>query len=190
MKVLQAFYAKESPIPQQDPITPPTILTPSLMPPKRTSTSEAPAMTKAAIRKLVADSVATGLEAQSVTMENTNNPNRNSGLRRTPIARKYTYEKFMSCQPFYFNGTEGVVGLIRWFKRTESDASSFEYGNYKPTNYEFVNSQLQGLGCLFLVRIPFMGKREDVGDDLNCGVGSAIYRVKEAFVPKFSSWQR
>ncbi|GKA84412.1 hypothetical protein Tco_0806007 [Tanacetum coccineum] len=26
----------------------------------------------------------------------------------------------MSCQPFYFNGTEGAVGLIRWFKRTES----------------------------------------------------------------------
>nr|GEX64133.1 hypothetical protein [Tanacetum cinerariifolium] len=40
------------------------------------------------------------------------------------------------------------------------------------------------------VRIPFMGKREDVGDDLNGGVGSAIYRVKEAFVPKFSSWIR
>nr|GEW38552.1 hypothetical protein [Tanacetum cinerariifolium] len=33
-----------------------------------------------------------------------------------------------------------------------------------------------------------MGKREDVGDDLNGGVGSAIYRVKETFVPKFSSW--
>nr|GFA84303.1 reverse transcriptase domain-containing protein [Tanacetum cinerariifolium] len=26
----------------------------------------------------------------------------------------------MSCQPFNFKGTEGVVGLIRWFERTES----------------------------------------------------------------------
>nr|GEU65294.1 reverse transcriptase domain-containing protein [Tanacetum cinerariifolium] len=26
----------------------------------------------------------------------------------------------MSCQPFYFNGTLGAVGLIRWFERTES----------------------------------------------------------------------
>ncbi|GJU17819.1 hypothetical protein Tco_1145785 [Tanacetum coccineum] len=101
-----------SPIPPQDPITPPVILTPSPMPPKRTSTSEASAMTHDAIRKLVADSVATALEAQA------NNPN--SGPRKTPIARKCTYEKFMSCQPFYFNGTEGAVGLIRWFKRTES----------------------------------------------------------------------
>ncbi|GJW59195.1 hypothetical protein Tco_0105926 [Tanacetum coccineum] len=33
------------------------------MPPKRTSTSEAPAMTQAAIKKLVADSVSAALEA-------------------------------------------------------------------------------------------------------------------------------
>ncbi|GKC44731.1 hypothetical protein Tco_1062453 [Tanacetum coccineum] len=35
------------------------------MPPKRTSTSEAPTMTQAAIKKLVADSVAAALEAQT-----------------------------------------------------------------------------------------------------------------------------
>ncbi|GKB98222.1 hypothetical protein Tco_0984359 [Tanacetum coccineum] len=112
LKDIQAFYAKESPIPSPDPITPPAILTPSLMPPKRTSTSEASAMTHDAIRKLVADSVATALEAQA------NNPN--SGPRKTYVARKCTYEKLMSCQPFYFNGTEGVVGLINWFEQTES----------------------------------------------------------------------
>nr|GFA28031.1 reverse transcriptase domain-containing protein [Tanacetum cinerariifolium] len=41
------------------------------MPPKRTSTSEAPAMTQAAIRKFVADSVTAALEAQAATMANT-----------------------------------------------------------------------------------------------------------------------
>ncbi|GJU11189.1 hypothetical protein Tco_1133585 [Tanacetum coccineum] len=51
------------------------------MPPKRTSTSEAPAMTQAAIRKLVADSVATALEAQATTMANADNTNRNNGER-------------------------------------------------------------------------------------------------------------
>ncbi|GJW51667.1 reverse transcriptase domain-containing protein [Tanacetum coccineum] len=30
------------------------------------------------------------------------------------------YKEFISCQPFFFNGTEGTVGLIRWFERTES----------------------------------------------------------------------
>ncbi|GJS55703.1 putative reverse transcriptase domain-containing protein [Tanacetum coccineum] len=64
----------------------------TLMPPKRTSTSETPAMTQATIRKLVADSVTTALEAQAATMANANNPNRNTR----------------------------AVGLIRWFERTES----------------------------------------------------------------------
>ncbi|GJS51088.1 reverse transcriptase domain-containing protein [Tanacetum coccineum] len=58
------------------------------MPPKRTSTSEAPAMTQAAIRKLVADSVTAALEAQAATMENADNTNRNTGEREAPVARK------------------------------------------------------------------------------------------------------
>ncbi|GJX02728.1 reverse transcriptase domain-containing protein [Tanacetum coccineum] len=64
MKVIHAYYAKESPIP------PPTIVSPStIMPPKRMSTSEAPSMTQAAIRKLVADSVSVALEAQAANMQ-------------------------------------------------------------------------------------------------------------------------
>nr|GEU50637.1 hypothetical protein [Tanacetum cinerariifolium] len=49
------------------------------MPPKRASTSKAPAMTKVSIRKLVADNVTAALEAQVVMMANSNNPNRNTG---------------------------------------------------------------------------------------------------------------
>ncbi|GKE67177.1 reverse transcriptase domain-containing protein, partial [Tanacetum coccineum] len=88
--------------------------------PKRTSTSEAPVMTQASIRKLVSDSVAAALEAQAATMASTNNPNRNTGPTRTPVARKGNYKEFISYQPFYFNGMEGAVGLIYWFERTES----------------------------------------------------------------------
>ncbi|GJS91070.1 reverse transcriptase domain-containing protein [Tanacetum coccineum] len=90
------------------------------MPPKRTSTSEAPAMTQAAIRKLVADSVTAALEAQAATMANANNTNRNTREREAPVARKCSYKEFMSCQPINFKGTKGAVGLIRWFERTES----------------------------------------------------------------------
>ncbi|GKA85329.1 putative reverse transcriptase domain-containing protein [Tanacetum coccineum] len=90
------------------------------MPPKRTSTSEAPAMTQAAIRKLVADSVTAALEAQAATMANADNTNRNTGEREAPVARKCSYKEFMSCQPINFKGSEGAVGLIRWFERTES----------------------------------------------------------------------
>ncbi|GJY79417.1 hypothetical protein Tco_0485218 [Tanacetum coccineum] len=95
------------------------------MPLKRTSTSKAPGFkTQAAIRKLVADSVVAALEAQPATMASTNNPN--SGPRKTPVARKCTYEKFTSYQPFYFIGTEGAVGLIRWFKRIVANRISIE----------------------------------------------------------------
>ncbi|GJU42460.1 hypothetical protein Tco_1195417 [Tanacetum coccineum] len=39
-----------------------------LMPPKRTSTSETPTMTQAAIRQLIVDGIAVALEAQAATM--------------------------------------------------------------------------------------------------------------------------
>ncbi|GJY84031.1 hypothetical protein Tco_0497407 [Tanacetum coccineum] len=90
------------------------------MAPKRTSTSTAPPMTQAAIKKLVADSVSAALEAQPATMANTDNTNRNTEPRETLVARKCSYKEFMSCQPFNFKGTKGTVGLIHWFERTES----------------------------------------------------------------------
>nr|GEW72744.1 reverse transcriptase domain-containing protein [Tanacetum cinerariifolium] len=78
------------------------------MPPKRASTSGAPAMTQATIRKLVADSVTVALEAQAVMMANANNPNRNISPTRIPIVKTGNYKEFISCQPFYFNGAEGA----------------------------------------------------------------------------------
>ncbi|GJU81252.1 reverse transcriptase domain-containing protein [Tanacetum coccineum] len=89
------------------------------MAPKRTSTSAAPAMARDAIKKLVADNVTPALETQAATMANADNTNRNTVHNETPVARKCSYKEFMSCQPFNFKGTEGVVCLIRWFKQTE-----------------------------------------------------------------------
>ncbi|GJZ16848.1 hypothetical protein Tco_0552971 [Tanacetum coccineum] len=83
------------------------------MPPKRTSTSETPAITLDAIRQLTADFTA-ALEAQTAAMASASN------LTGTPAVKMGNYKEFISCQPFCFNGTEGAVGLIRWFERTES----------------------------------------------------------------------
>ncbi|GJX33767.1 hypothetical protein Tco_0245324 [Tanacetum coccineum] len=66
------------------------------------------------------ESVNAALEAQAAIMAGTSNPNRNTGPTGTPVAKMGNYKEFISCQPFYFNGTEGAVGLIRWFERTES----------------------------------------------------------------------
>ncbi|GJU95501.1 hypothetical protein Tco_1320257 [Tanacetum coccineum] len=153
LKNVQAFYAKESPIPPTPkpsystrlfnsinlPILAnhsPTAMTCDkislygfllrvmlmlidMCHPKMMSTSEAPVLPHrlSQIEKLVAHNIATVLEAQAAIMASTNNPN--SKLRKTPVARKYAYKKFTSYQLFYFNGTDGAVGLIRWFKRTE-----------------------------------------------------------------------
>ncbi|GJX93271.1 putative reverse transcriptase domain-containing protein [Tanacetum coccineum] len=70
-------------------------------------------MTQDAIRKLVADSVTSALEAQAATMASASNPDRNTGPTGTPAVKTRNYKEFISCQPFYFNGTEGAVGLIR-----------------------------------------------------------------------------
>ncbi|GJW77007.1 putative reverse transcriptase domain-containing protein [Tanacetum coccineum] len=66
-------------------------------------------------------------EAQAATMANADNTNRNTGEREAPIARKCIYKEFMSCQPINFKGTEGAVGLIRWFEQTESVFSRSNY---------------------------------------------------------------
>nr|GEX52302.1 putative reverse transcriptase domain-containing protein [Tanacetum cinerariifolium] len=84
------------------------------MSPEKTSTSAAPAMTQAAIRQLVTDSITTALEAQATNMANADNTNRN------PKPRKCSYKEFMICQLFNFKGLEGAVGLICWFECTKS----------------------------------------------------------------------
>nr|GEU31668.1 putative reverse transcriptase domain-containing protein [Tanacetum cinerariifolium] len=117
------------------------------MPPKRnsasaTSTSKVPAMTQAAIRQLVVDSVATALETQAATMENADNANRNPEPREAPVARKCGYKEFMSCQPFNFKGSEGAIGLIRWFERTNlvfSRSNCIEYCKVKFATEEAIN---------------------------------------------------
>ncbi|GKB38119.1 hypothetical protein Tco_0883061, partial [Tanacetum coccineum] len=141
MKVMQAYDAIQPPKDTETPVESPIPISPSSsvgssspirsttpppdypfdesifaeMPPKRTSISAAPPMTQAAIKK----SVATALEAQAATMASTSNPNSNTGPTGTPVAKTGNYKEFISFQPFYFNGTEGAIGLIRWFERTK-----------------------------------------------------------------------
>ncbi|GJY29032.1 hypothetical protein Tco_0404799 [Tanacetum coccineum] len=62
----------------------------NLMPPKRTSTSETPAITLDAIRKLFADFTTT-LEAQTAAMASASN------LTGTPAVKTGNYKEFISC---------------------------------------------------------------------------------------------
>lgn len=88
------------------------------MPPKQT-----PTMSAAAIERLVAQRVAEAIAAQGTE--------RSDGDRRTgrtneagggsgTATRECTYKDFSNCKPHHFNGTEGAVGLVRWFEKLES----------------------------------------------------------------------
>ncbi|GJS51479.1 hypothetical protein Tco_0624841 [Tanacetum coccineum] len=110
--------------------------------PKGQSTSEASVMTHDAIRKLVVDSVATALEAQA------NNPN--SGPRKILLYKeRHLRERGRKLlQPFYFNGTEGAVGLIRWFKQSKSVFSCSNYAEKNKNSKESLTGFAAALAVL------------------------------------------
>ncbi|GKA56195.1 hypothetical protein Tco_0755267 [Tanacetum coccineum] len=89
---------------------------PNEMAPKRTSTSAAPPMTQAAIKKLVADSVSAALEAQAATMANTDNTNRNIRQVETPVARKLFSRSNCTedCKVKFATGTLIEEALSQW----------------------------------------------------------------------------
>ncbi|GJX63869.1 putative reverse transcriptase domain-containing protein [Tanacetum coccineum] len=115
------------------------------------STSEAPAMTQAAIKKPVADSITAALEAQAATMANANNTNRNTGEIEAHVPRKCSYKKFMNCQPINFKGSKGAVGLNRWFERTESVFSRSNYTEDCKVKFATGTLTEEALSCFDIV---------------------------------------
>ncbi|GJW97406.1 hypothetical protein Tco_0179214 [Tanacetum coccineum] len=82
------------------------------MPPKGASTTEAPTMTQDAIRKLVADSVTSALEAQAAIMASASNPDRNIGPTRTPAVKTGNYKEFISCPNLFTQWTRSSRSLF------------------------------------------------------------------------------
>nr|GEY58897.1 putative reverse transcriptase domain-containing protein [Tanacetum cinerariifolium] len=64
-------------------------------------------MTPDAIKELIAQRVAEALASYEAA-------------RAMPVDYLCTYQDFMKCQPLNFQGTEGVVGLTRWFEKMET----------------------------------------------------------------------
>nr|GEX58201.1 reverse transcriptase domain-containing protein [Tanacetum cinerariifolium] len=137
------------------------------MAPKRTSTSAAPAMTQAAIRKLVADSVVAALETQAANMANIENTNRNTIQTETHVERKCSYKEFMSSQAFNFKGKEGAVGLIRWWNsfaqpiRIE-EAYKITWSNFKKLLIKKYCPRTEELAVLCPTMVPNSDKLMEV----------------------------
>ncbi|GJU58005.1 reverse transcriptase domain-containing protein [Tanacetum coccineum] len=108
------------------------------MPPKRTSTSETPAITLAAIQQLINDGISSALKAQAAAMANSDNSNRNTEPREIPVAKRGNYKEFINCQPFYFNGTEGACA--------EEDRVTFATGTLTDDALSWWNAHAQPMG--------------------------------------------
>ncbi|GKB93487.1 putative reverse transcriptase domain-containing protein [Tanacetum coccineum] len=50
-----------------------------------------------------------------------------------PVARECTFQDFLKCKPQNFSGTEGVVGLTRWFEKMETDSALTWWNSHKRT---------------------------------------------------------
>ncbi|KAK9056492.1 hypothetical protein SSX86_023853 [Deinandra increscens subsp. villosa] len=84
------------------------------MPPRRRATrntSPPPAMSATDIEEMIAQRVAETVAAAATQRH------ADAGARGP---RECSYKDFMNCKPTYFKGSEGAVGLIRWFEKLES----------------------------------------------------------------------
>nr|GEW01144.1 RNA-directed DNA polymerase, eukaryota, reverse transcriptase zinc-binding domain protein [Tanacetum cinerariifolium] len=61
-------------------------------------------------------------QRNSVVNEDTSHTT-GTGPRTVRPTRECIYKDYLNCWPLKFNGTEGVIGLTRWFERTESVSS-------------------------------------------------------------------
>ncbi|GJR86614.1 putative reverse transcriptase domain-containing protein [Tanacetum coccineum] len=76
-------------------------------------------VTEAQLQALIDQGVAAAMaEAEASRVRNGYNSN-GSGPRPAQTARECSYSEFLKCKPLDFKGTEGVVGLTRWFEKIE-----------------------------------------------------------------------
>ncbi|GKC75917.1 hypothetical protein Tco_1126691, partial [Tanacetum coccineum] len=87
------------------------------MPPRR--------FKKKSVRKIVEKRVAKAIEKYEKTRADSNNAggsgSTNTGGTVVPEMHGCSYKTFMNGKPHSFKGTEGVVGLKRWFERMEQE---------------------------------------------------------------------
>ncbi|GJR55684.1 hypothetical protein Tco_1406205 [Tanacetum coccineum] len=88
---------------------------PQTMPPRRLKRRD--------VKRLVANRVAEAIAEYKRNKPNPEGAGGSGGNAGGDIGSKVrgcSYKTFLNCKPHSFNGTEGVVGLSRWFKKMES----------------------------------------------------------------------
>ncbi|GJW31197.1 putative reverse transcriptase domain-containing protein [Tanacetum coccineum] len=92
----------------------PTPVTPA---PKAPTTTT---VTKPQLQALINQGVATAMAKAEASRVRNGYDSNGSVPRPAQAARECSYSEFLKCKPLDFKGTEGVVGLTRWFEKMES----------------------------------------------------------------------
>ncbi|GJU80941.1 putative reverse transcriptase domain-containing protein [Tanacetum coccineum] len=131
------------------------------MPPKR--------FKKKSVRKIVEKRVAKAIEKYEKTRADSNNTggsgSTNTGGTVVPEMHGCSYKTFMNGKPHSFKGTEGVVGLKRWFEKMEQvfeickcakdDKVKFAMCTFEGRALTWWNGNVQTLGLANANQIPW-----------------------------------
>nr|GEU47433.1 hypothetical protein [Tanacetum cinerariifolium] len=118
------------------------------MPPKRISqTNPQPTLTQEDVDQLVRDGIETAIRAERerVKMEATRARGPAGGPAAAPMARECSFTGFIKCGPTQFHGTEGVVGLVRCFKKMENTFKISECAEGKKVKFDTATLHSQAL---------------------------------------------
>ncbi|GKG31598.1 hypothetical protein Tco_0426548, partial [Tanacetum coccineum] len=96
------------------PVTPVTPVTPAPNAPTTTTVNEAQ------LQALINQGVAAAMAKAEASRVRNGYDGNGSVPRPAQAARECSYSEFLKCKPLDFKGTEGVVGLTRWFEKMES----------------------------------------------------------------------
>ncbi|GKC85289.1 putative reverse transcriptase domain-containing protein [Tanacetum coccineum] len=131
------------------------------MPPRR--------FKKKSVRKIVEKRVAKAIEKYEKTRADSNNTggsgSTNTGGTVVPEMHGCSYKTFMNGKPHSFKGTEGVVGLKRWFEKmeqvfeickcTKDDKVKFAMCTFEGRTLTWWNGNVQNLGLANANQIPW-----------------------------------
>ncbi|GJR18239.1 putative reverse transcriptase domain-containing protein [Tanacetum coccineum] len=131
------------------------------MPPRR--------FKKKSVRKIVEKRVAKAIEKYEKTRADSNNTggsgSTNTGGTVVPEMHGCSYKTFMNGKPHSFKGTEGVVGLKRWFEKmeqvfeickcAEDDKVKFAMCTFEGRALTWWNGNVQTLGLANANQIPW-----------------------------------
>ncbi|GJW93877.1 hypothetical protein Tco_0173549 [Tanacetum coccineum] len=135
---------------------------------------------KKSVKKIVEKRVAKAIEKYEKTRADSNNAGGsgsiNTGGTIVPEMHGCSYKTFMNGKPHSFKGTEGVVGLKRWFEKieqvfeickcAEDDKVKFAMCTFEGCALTWWNGNVQTLGLANANQIPWSNTLTLKGDDI------------------------